>query len=245
MVRKQARVKYRRVVIKLSGEAFQGERGFGIDARFIRGLAGEIKEINRLGVQTALVVGGGNIVRGEIQAAAGMDRVPADYCGMLATVINGLTLQSALEKIGVDTRVQTAIEMREVAEPYIRRRAIRHLEKGRVLIFTGGTGCPYFTTDTAAVLRAVEINAEVILKATKVDGVYTSDPKKDRNAKKFERVTHLEALKRRLEVLDSTAFSLCLDNGMPIIVFNLLKKGNIRRVIQGEKIGTIVTADEK
>lgn len=246
MVRKrETKAKYRRVVLKLSGEAFEGSQGYGIDTHFVERLAGEIKEINWLGVEIAVVIGGGNIFRGEIQAEAGMGRVPADYCGMLATVINGLTLQSALEKIGVDTRVQTAIEMQKLAEPYIRRRAIRHLEKGRVVILTGGTGNPYFTTDTAAVLRAIEIDAEVILKATRVDGVYTSDPEKNKRARKIDRITYLDALKKRLKVMDAAALSLCLDNGPPIVVFNLLKEGNIKRAIQGEKIGTIVCEGDR
>lgn len=228
-------------MLKLSGEAFQGDLGYGIDAGFVKRLAEEIKEINQLDVQLALVVGGGNIVRGETQEATGMERAPADYCGMLATVINGLTLQSALEKVGVMTRVQTAIEMQKLAEPYIRRRAIRHLEKGRVVILSGGTGNPYFTTDTAAALRAIEIGAEVILKATRVDGVYTSDPKKNKRARKYTQLTYLGVLKKQLKVMDATAISLCLDNHLPIIVFNLLKRGNIKKVIQGKDIGTIVS----
>ena len=232
---------YKRIVLKLSGEAMQGDRGYGIEAEALVSIAQQIKEIARLGLQVAIVIGGGNIFRGsEGITNGGIDRSTADYMGMLATVINGLALQGALEKEGVFTRVQTAIEMQELAEPYIRRRAIRHLEKGRVVIFVGGTGNPYFTTDTTAALRAIEIGAEVILKATKVDGVYSSDPEKDAHAKKFDRLDYIDVLNKGLKVMDATAISLCMDNDLPIIVFNLRKMGNIKRVVLGEKIGTKV-----
>ena len=231
---------YKRVVLKLSGEVLQGRQGFGIDPREVRSIAEQIREIRALNVQIALVIGGGNILRGQSVAEQGMDRSTADYMGMLATVINAMALQDALEKIGVHTRVLTAIEMQQLAEPYIRRRAIRHLEKGRVVIFAGGTGNPYFTTDTTAALRAIEIDAEVILKATKVDGVYNADPKLDRNAKKYDKLKYIEVLKKRLKVMDATAISLCMDNRLPIVVFNLLKRGNIKKVILGQKIGTRV-----
>ena len=232
---------FKRVILKLSGEAMQGAKKHGIDLKVCTSLAKEIKEIKSLGVQVALIVGGGNIFRGETQSnVMGIDRSVADYMGMLATVINGLALQDALEKIGVPTRVLTAIEMHEVAEPYIRRRAVRHLEKGRVIVFVAGTGNPYFTTDTTAALRAKEINADVILKATKVDGVYSADPHKVKGAKKFSRVKYIDVLKKRLKFMDATAISLCMDNNLPIIIFNFTKPGNIKRVIQGEKIGTIV-----
>lgn len=231
---------YKRVVLKLSGEVLQGRQGFGIDPREVRSIAEQIREIRALNVQIALVIGGGNILRGQSVAEQGMDRSTADYMGMLATVINAMALQDALEKIGVHTRVLTAIEMQQLAEPYIRRRAIRHLEKGRVVIFAGGTGNPYFTTDTTAALRAIEIDAEVILKATKVDGVYNADPKLDRSAKKYDKLKYIEVLKKRLKVMDATAISLCMDNRLPIVVFNLLKRGNIKKVILGQKIGTRV-----
>jgi len=232
---------YKRVVLKLSGEAFQGKRKHGIDPEVCLFLAKQIKEIKALGVEIALVVGGGNIFRGQSQSGTlDMDRSVADYMGMLATVINGLALQDVLEKIGVPTRVMTAIEMHELAEPYIRRRAMRHLEKDRVVIFVAGTGNPYFTTDTAAALRAKEINAGIILKATKVDGVYSADPKKDKKAKKFAKLKYIDVLKKGLKVMDATAVSLCMDNELPILVFNLTKIGNIRRAILGERIGTIV-----
>jgi uridylate kinase len=231
---------YKRVVLKLSGEALQGNQGYGVDPKVAGSIADEIAGIHNLGVQTACVVGAGNIFRGLQASRAGMDRATADYIGMLATIINSLVLQDALEKRGVPTRVQSAIEIRELAEPYIRRRAVRHLEKGRVVVFAGGTGNPYFTTDTAAALRAVEIGADSILKATKVDGVYDRDPVKDPRAKKFSKLNYLEVLKRRLQVMDSTAISLCMDNHLPIVVFNLVKHGNIRRVILGERIGTRV-----
>ena len=217
-----------------------GEGGYGIDPAVIRKIALEIKEIKNLGVEIAIVIGGGNIFRGITASAKGMDRASADDMGMLATVINGIALQDALEKINVHTRVQTAIEMREVAEPYIRRRAIRHLEKGRVVIFAGGTGNPYFTTDTTASLRAMEIGADVILKATKVDGVYDADPLLHKSARKYDELTYLDILKNRLKVMDATAISLCMDHQIPIIVFSLKKKGNIKRVVFGEKVGTKV-----
>jgi uridylate kinase len=233
--------KYQRIVLKLSGEALQGRLGFGIDATVLELLAKQVKEIKDLGVQVTVVVGGENIFRGlKTSSRTGMERATADYMGMLATAINGLALQDALERIGVPTRVQTAIEIAKVAEPYIRRRAIRHLEKGRVVIFVGGIGSPYFTTDTTAALRAMEIGAEVVLKATNVDGVYTADPATDRTAKKFTRVKFMDVLKKRLNVMDATAVSLCMSNNVPIIVFNLNRPGNIRRAVCGEPIGTLV-----
>lgn len=231
---------YKRIVLKLSGEALQGKLGYGVDPKVAGSIAGEIAEVHHLGVEVACVVGAGNIFRGLQASRAGMDRATADYIGMLATLINSLVLQDALEKCGVPTRVQSAIEIHELAEPYIRRRAVRHLEKRRVVIFAGGTGNPYFTTDTAAALRAIEIGADSILKATKVDGVYDRDPEKDRRAKKFKKLNYLEVLKRRLQVMDSTAISLCMDNRLPIVVFNLTERGNIRRVVLGEEIGTRV-----
>ena len=232
---------YKRVVLKLTGESIQGSRGFGIDPNAIRSIALQIKEIHELGVQVAIVIGGGNIFRGSLNdEAQGIDRATADYMGMLATVINGLALQDILEKVGVFTRVQTAIQLQQLAEPYIRRRAIRHLEKGRVVIFVAGTGNPYFTTDTTAVLRAIEIGAEAILKGTKVDGVYSADPEKDRNAKRFTHLDYIDVLKKDLKVMDATAISLSKGNDLPIIVFNLMKSGNIKRVVLGEKIGTVV-----
>jgi uridylate kinase len=234
------RPQYRRILLKLSGEVLTGEGGYGIDPVVIRQIAQEIKEVKNLGLEVAIVIGGGNIFRGMAASSTGMDRASADYMGMLATVMNGIALQGALEKIDVQTRVQTAIEMREVAEPYIRRRAIRHLEKGRVVIFAGGTGNPYFTTDTAASLRAMEIGADVILKATKVDGVYDQDPLLHKGARKFEELTYLDALKKRLKVMDATAISLCMDNRIPIVVFNLKKRGNVKRVVLGERVGTKV-----
>ncbi len=234
---------YRRIVLKLSGEALQGRQLHGIDENVLISLAQQIKEIKQLGVEVTLVLGGGNILRGRENTQGrglSMDRSVADYMGMLATVINGMAFQDALEKTRIPTRVMTAIEMERVAEPYIRRRAIRHLEKGRVVIFVAGTGNPYFTTDTAAALRAMEINADVILKATKVDGVYSCDPLKNKKAKKFSQLKYIDVLKRGLKVMDATAVSLCMDNKLPIIVFNLTKEGNIKKVILGEKIGTIV-----
>ncbi|MDK2847031.1 MAG: uridylate kinase [Desulfuromonadales bacterium] len=234
---------YRRILLKLSGEALAGNQGLGIDPQVISGIASEIRDVISLGVQVAVVIGGGNIFRGMAAAAGGMDRAGADYMGMLATIMNSLALQDALEQVGVATRVQTAIEMREVAEPYIRRRAIRHLEKGRVVIFGGGTGNPYFTTDTAASLRAMEIGADVILKATKVDGVYSADPCQDKDAVKFERLNYLDVLKKGLKVMDATATSLCMDNDLPIVVFQLSRPGNIKKVVTGEAIGTIVKGE--
>ncbi len=231
---------YRRILLKLSGEAFAG-RESSVDFHTTAVMAEEIAQAVRCGVSIAVVVGGGNIWRGKAHQAGGMDRSTADYMGMLATVINALALQDALERIGVPSRVQTAIQMQEIAEPYIRRRAIRHLEKGRVVIFGAGTGNPYFTTDTTAALRAVEIGAEAILKATKVDGIYTADPKLDATATRFERLDYLEVLQRGLAIMDSTALALCMDNGMPIIVFDMNVPGNITRVVQGEPIGTIVS----
>lgn len=234
---------YKRILLKLSGEALAGQQGFGIDPDVIRGIAEEVRDVAGLGVQVALVIGGGNIFRGIAAASMGMDRASADYMGMLATVINSLAMQDALEKCGVITRVQSAIEMQTVAEPYIRRRAVRHLEKGRVVIFGAGTGNPFFTTDTAASLRAIEIGAEVILKATKVDGVYNADPAKDPTAVKYDHLNYLDVLKMGLQVMDSTATSLCMDNNLPIIVFDLTRYGNIRKVVCGEPIGTIVKGD--
>ena len=231
---------FKRIVLKISGEALQGRLGYGIDYDVTNSIARQIKEIRALGVQVSIVIGGGNIFRGAIGSAKGIDRVNADYMGMLATVINGLALQDALEKNGVFTRVQTAIQMQQLAEPFIKRRATRHLEKGRVVIFVGGTGNPYFTTDTTAALRAIEIGADVILKATKVDGVYSSDPVTHKNAKRFETLRYIDVLKKGLKVMDATATSLCMDNHLPIIVFDLFKQGNIKRVVMGEKIGTIV-----
>jgi len=231
---------FKRVVLKLSGEALQGRLGYGIDYTITASIARQIKEIKLLGVEVAIVIGGGNIFRGTTGTKKGIDRVNADYMGMLATIINGLALQDALEKEGVFTRVQTAIAMQQIGEPYIRRRAMRHIEKGRVVIFVGGTGNPYFTTDTTAALRASEIGAEVILKATKVDGIYSSDPTKNKNARKFASLRYIDVLKKGLKVMDATATSLCMDNNLPIIVFDLLKEGNIKRVITGEKIGTVV-----
>ncbi len=234
---------YKRILLKLSGEALAGQQGFGIDPDVIRGIAEEVRDVASLGVQVALVIGGGNIFRGVAAASMGMDRASADYMGMLATVMNSLAMQDALEKCGVITRVQSAIEMQTVAEPYIRRRAVRHLDKGRVVIFGAGTGNPFFTTDTAASLRAIEIGAEVILKATKVDGVYTADPAKDSSAVKYESLNYLDVLKMGLQVMDSTATSLCMDNNLPIIVFDLTQHGNIRRVVCGEPIGTIIKGE--
>jgi len=234
---------YKRIVLKLSGEALQGKKSHGIDSSVLVSISRQIKEIRNLGVDVALVLGGGNIFRGQENIASlglDMDRVVADHMGMLATIINGLALQNVLEKMGLPTRVITAIEMQKIAEPYIRRRAIRHLEKGRVLIFVAGTGNPYFTTDTAAALRAIEINADVILKGTKVDGVYSADPMKVKGARKYGSLKYIDVLKKCLKVMDATAVSLCMDNKLPIIVFNLNKEGNIKRVVTGQKIGTIV-----
>ena len=233
---------YSRVLLKLSGEALMGDRQYGIDAETAAQIAREIGEVQQLGVQTSVVIGGGNIFRGLAASAAGMDRSTADTMGMLATVMNALALQDALEKLGVSTRVVTAIEMRAVAEPFIRRRAMRHLEKGRVVVFAAGTGNPYFTTDTAAALRAMELRAEVILKGTKVDGVYSADPMVDPGARRYDTISYLEVLERGLKVMDATAISLCMDNKLPIVVFNLLESGNLRRVIGGEPVGTTVRA---
>ena len=233
--------KYKRVLLKLSGEALQGDGEYGIDPKVIRDIAEQIKEIVDGGVQLAIVVGGGNIFRGLSGAADGMNRAQADYIGMLATVMNALALQEGLEAIGVDTRVQTAIRMQEVAEPYIRRRAERHLEKGRVVIFAGGTGNPYFTTDTTAALRACEIGAEAVMKATQVDGVYSDDPHINKDAERFDEITFKDVLVKGLHVMDSAAISLCMDNKLPIIVFNMHVKGNIASVLKGDKVGTIVS----
>ena len=231
---------YRRILLKLSGEALMGEQQYGIDPAVTSQIASDVAELQALGVQTAIVIGGGNIFRGLAASARGMDRATADYMGMLATVMNALGLQDALEHYGITTRVLTAIEMRAVAEPFIRRRAIRHLEKGRVVVFAGGTGNPYFTTDTAAALRAMEIKAEVILKATKVDGIYTADPMKHPEATRFEEITYLQVLDQGLQVMDATAISLCMDNRLPIIVFNSRTPGNLKRVVLGEPVGSIV-----
>ncbi|MCE5281415.1 MAG: UMP kinase [Deltaproteobacteria bacterium] len=231
---------YRRVLLKLSGEALMGKETFGIDPEVVETIADEIREVVGMGVQLGVVIGGGNIFRGVSASARGMDRTSADYMGMLATVINSLALQSALERLNVVTRVQTAITMNQVAEPFIQRRAIRHLEKGRVVIFAAGTGNPYFTTDTAATLRAVEIKADVILKATKVDGVYDRDPVRDADAVKFEKISYTDILTKNLKVMDATAISLCRDNDLPLVVFNLQRRGDIKRVICGEAVGTAV-----
>jgi uridylate kinase len=231
---------YHRVLLKLSGEALMGEQQFGIDPAVATRIARDIGEIQQLGVQTAVVIGGGNLFRGLAASAKGMDRATADYMGMLATVINALALQDALEHLNVVTRVATAIEMRAVAEPFIRRRAVRHLEKGRVVVFAAGTGNPYFTTDTAAALRAMEMKADVILKGTKVDGIYTADPMVDKTATKYQEISYLKVLEQGLKVMDATAISLCMDNRLPIVVFNLRTAGNLKRVIMGEPIGTTV-----
>jgi uridylate kinase len=235
-----ANPRFKRILLKLSGEALMGDGKYGIAPTTLTDIATEIRDVSQLGVEVALVIGGGNIFRGVSGATAGMDRASADYMGMLATVINALAMQDALEKLDVHTRVLSAIEMQQVAEPYIRRRAVRHLEKGRVVIFAAGTGNPYFTTDTAASLRAMEINAEVILKATKVDGVYTADPKKDPSAKRYKQLSYLDVLKDELKVMDSTAISLCMDNDLPLVVFDLTHKGNITKSVMGEDIGTLV-----
>ncbi|XDD45677.1 UMP kinase [Leptospira sp. WS39.C2] len=237
--------RFKRILIKISGEALAGEGELGIDTNKTFSLAGQIKEVHDLGLEVAVVVGGGNMIRGETLAKSGMDRATADYMGMLGTIMNGLALQDACEKQGMFTRVLSAIEMKSVAEPYIRRRAVRHLEKNRVIIFAGGTGNPYFTTDTTASLRAVEVGCEVILKATKVDGVYTADPKKDPDAKRYLQVSFMESIKHRLKVMDSTALSLCMDNNMPIIVFDIFKAGNLRKLIDGETIGTLISNSEE
>ena len=233
---------YRRIVLKISGEALAGSQGFGIDPLVLGRIGAEVHDVSALGVQIAIVIGGGNLFRGVAASAGGMERATADYMGMLATVINALALQDALEKVGLQTRVLSAIEMRAVAEPYIRRRSIRHLEKGRIVIFAAGTGNPFFTTDTAGALRAVEIGADLFMKATKVDGIYSADPKLDANAQRLERVTYIEALNRGLQVMDATAISLCMDNKLPIIVFDLTRSGNIKRIVLGETVGSVVSS---
>jgi len=235
-------MKYKRILLKLSGEALMGERNYGIDPVRLENYAQDIKSIVEKGIEVAIVIGGGNIFRGLAGASNGMDRVQGDYMGMLATIINGLALQSAVEEAGLQTRLLTSIEMKQIAEPFIKRRAVRHLEKGRVVIFGGGTGNPYFTTDTAAVLRAIEINADVILKGTRVDGIYTSDPEKDSKAVKFENITFKEVLNKDLKVMDMTAFTLSEENDLPIIVFDMNKKGNLMKVVLGEKVGTLVNS---
>lgn len=237
---KSQQTKFKRILLKLSGEALMGDKSFGIDQQFVQYISYELKSISKLGIQVAIVIGGGNIFRGLEASAEGMERTSADYMGMLATVLNALALQNVLERNGMPTRVQSAIEMQELAEPYIRRRAIRHLEKKRFVIFAAGTGNPYFTTDTAASLRAVEIGADVILKATKVDGVYDSDPMKNSKAKKYNETSYINVLQKGLKVMDSTSISLCMDNDLPIIVFSLMKKNNIRKILEGKKIGTLV-----
>jgi len=234
--------RYKRVLLKLSGEALMGAQGYGVDPGMANRIAEEIEEIHGIGVEVAATVGGGNIIRGISVSAAGMDRVSGDYMGMLATVINALALQNALEKRGVYTRVQSAIEMKEVAEPFIRRRAIRHLEKGRVVIFAAGTGNPYFSTDTAAALRAIEVGAEVILKATKVDGIYDADPVTNPTAKLFKRLSYRQVIEKRLRVMDTTAITLCMENNLPIVIFNLLRHGNIKDVVLGSKVGSCIGA---
>ena len=240
---KKSTAVYQRIVVKLSGESLSGPDSFGIHADTIQGIAQEVKGVHDLGVQVAIMVGGGNIFRGTRQKELSIDRATGDYMGMLATVINGLALQDALEKAGCNTRLLSAIEMHQVAEPFIRRRATRHLEKGRVVIFAAGTGNPYFSTDTAAALRAMEIKADVILKATRVDGIYDADPEKVAGAKRFERITYIDVLQRGLSVMDSTAISLCMDNKMPIVVFNMGVAGNLKRVVLGDAVGSTVTAD--
>ncbi|MCL4477667.1 MAG: UMP kinase [Deltaproteobacteria bacterium] len=235
-------LKYKRILLKLSGEILGGEEGRGLSPGSLKDIAGQIKEVSQLGVQIAVVIGGGNIVRGDpLSSELGIDRTTADYMGMLATNINALAMQSVLEQLGINTRVQSAIEMHEIAEPYIRRRAIRHLEKGRVVIFAGGTGNPYFTTDTAAALRAIEIKADVLMKATKVDGVYDADPKLVKEAVKFDQLKYMDILKGGLKVMDSTAISLSMDNNFPIIVFDIKIKGNIKKIVLGEKLGTLIS----
>lgn len=235
--------KYKRILLKLSGESLMGDNNFGMDSKVIAQYAQSIKTITDLGVQVAVVIGGGNIYRGMNEAETGIERAHGDYMGMLATVINGMALQAGLEKAGVYTRLQSAIKMEQIAEPYIRRRAIRHLEKGRVVIFGAGTGNPYFTTDTAGSLRAIEISADVILKGTRVDGIYTADPEKDPTATKYNTITFQECLSKNLRVMDMTAFTLCMENKLPIIVFDMNKTNNLKRVVTGEKVGTIVTAE--
>ena len=232
--------KYKRILLKLSGESLMGDKNFGMDSDVISQYAREIKSITELGVEVALVIGGGNIYRGMNEAETGIERAHGDYMGMLATVINGMALQAGLEKTGLFTRLQSAIKMEQIAEPYIRRRAIRHLEKGRVVIFGAGTGNPYFTTDTAGSLRAIEINADVILKGTRVDGVYTADPEKDPTATKYDEVSYQECLTKNLRIMDMTAFTLCMENNLPIIVFDMNREGNLKRLVDGEKIGTLI-----
>jgi uridylate kinase len=239
-VSKKEKAWYRRILLKLSGEALLGKESYGIDSLVLQQIAEEILEIHRLGVEIALVIGGGNIFRGISGASQGMDRSTADYIGMLATVMNALALQQALEKLEIPTRVQSAIDIKEIAEPYIRRRAIRHLEKGRIVIFAAGTGLPFFTTDTTAALRAIEIGAEIFMKATKVEGVYPTDPKDDPSANKYDRITYTEVLQRNLRVMDATAISLAREQNMKIVIFNLRNKGNIKRVVLGESVGTVV-----
>ena len=233
--------KYKRVLVKLSGESLMGDKAFGLDSKVISQYAQDIKDLIELGVQVAIVIGGGNIYRGMNEAETGIERAHGDYMGMLATVINGMALQAGLEKVGVYTRLQSAIKMEQIAEPYIRRRAIRHLEKGRVVIFGAGTGNPYFTTDTAGSLRAIEINADVILKGTRVDGIYTADPEKDKTATKYETISFADCIQKNLKVMDMTAFTLCMENKLPIIVFDMNKPGNLLKVINGENVGTLVS----
>ncbi len=240
-MKRAKRPKYKRVLLKLSGEALGGRTGLNINPQAVKGMAEQIREVRKLGVQIVIVVGGGNIFRGLSGSKRGIDRTTGDYMGMLATIINALALQDALEKLGVPTRVQSAISISQVAEPFIRRRAVRHLEKGRVVIFGGGTGNPYFSTDTTAALRANEVGADVFLKATKVDGIYNDDPEENPKAKRYSQIRYADALRRRLKVMDSTAFSLCMDNKMPIIVFNFFQSHNLKRIILGERIGTLVT----
>jgi uridylate kinase len=235
-----SKMKYKRILLKLSGEAFKGDRDYGIDPTFLIDIAQEIKDAHSLGIQIGIVIGGGNIFRGDAAAANGMDRVTADHSGMLATIMNALAFQDALFKVGVETRVQTSIEMRAIAEPFIVRRALRHFDKGRIVIFAGGTGNPFFTTDTTAALRAAEIGADAIFKATKVDGVYDCDPVTNPKAIKYDQLTHMDALKDKLKVMDSTALSLSMDNSIPIIVFNLTEKGNIKKILSGANIGTLI-----
>ncbi len=241
---KTRKPRFSRILLKLSGEALMGDKNFGIDQKVVEYIAQELKGVSKLGTEIAIVIGGGNIFRGLEASAEGMERTSADYMGMLATVMNSLALQNALESHGMPTRVLSAIEMKELAEPYIRRRAVRHLEKGRFVIFAAGTGNPYFTTDTAAALRSVEIGADVIMKATKVDGVYSSDPVKNPDATRYSEITYMEVLKKRLKVMDSTAISLCMENNLPIMVFSLMDRGNIKKVLSGKKIGTLVKGGE-
>ncbi|MGD0281502.1 MAG: UMP kinase [Dissulfurispiraceae bacterium] len=236
---------YKRILLKMSGEALMGDRGYGIDPATVEFMAFEIRKVVESGIQIAVVIGGGNIFRGVEASVRGMERASADYMGMLATVINALALQNALERLGLQTRVQSAIEMRELAEQYIRRRAIRHLEKGRVVIFAAGTGNPYFTTDTAAALRAMEIGAEIIIKGTKVDGVYTADPMKDPDARRYDKISYLDVLKYNLKVMDSTAISMCMDNNLPIVVFDIKKSDNIKNIVGGKRVGTLVSGEPR